>query len=319
MKKILQFLVFLVIQIPLLLFTIIGFILVTYKEYRVSKKLDISVTTMGATPNKWLMHYFGTRTDETTVKFIKALPIESHYGLLATCGAAIIANRICGYRPSLGAIPEPGTESLITFQNSKTMDFDSSMERNLSRVQQVVIMGAGFDLRVLKYTVGKSVNVFELDLENAQNLKLETMKKAGIEHDWITYIPVDFDEESWVEKLLANGFDKTKKTFFLIESVTGYLSEDVVRDTLKKVAEMSAVGSVVAQDFFSKEFIKRVQKLSATLRAFDLFGIDMSEDVKKSIESLLQETGLTLTNLILYGEKGKTKKPFCAITEAEKY
>ena len=319
MKKIFQFLVFLVIQIPLLPFTIIGFILVTYKEYRVSKKLDISVTTMGATPNKWLMHYFGTRTDETTVKFIKALPIESHYGMLATYGAAIIANRICGYRPSLGAIPEPGTETLITFQNPKTMEFDRSMERNLNRVDQVVVMGAGFDLRVLKYTVGKNVKVFELDLKNAQNLKLETMKKAGIDHDWITYIPVDFDHESWVEKLLASGFDKTKKTFFLIESVTAYLSEDVVRDTLKKVAEMSAVGSVVAQDFFSEEFIKRVQKLSATMRASNLFGIDMSEDVKKSIESLLQESGLTLTNLTLYGEKAKTKKPFYAITEAKKY
>gem|GEM_PF-6779418 len=52
LKKIFQFLVFLVIQIPLLPFIIIGFILVTYKEYRVSKELGISVTTLGATPNK---------------------------------------------------------------------------------------------------------------------------------------------------------------------------------------------------------------------------------------------------------------------------
>ena len=40
------------------------------------------------------------------------------------------------------------------------------------------------------------------------------MKKADIDHDWITYIPVDFNNESWVKKLLASGFDKTKKTFF---------------------------------------------------------------------------------------------------------
>jgi len=78
---------------------------------------------------------------------------------------------------------------LITFQNPKTLEFDSSMERNMKGADQVVVMGAGFDLRVLKYTVGKNVKVFELDLKNAQNLKLETMKKAGIDHDWITYIP----------------------------------------------------------------------------------------------------------------------------------
>lgn len=131
----------------------------------------------------------------------------------------------------------------------------------------------------MEYTDGKNVKVFELDLKDAQNLKLKTMEKAGIDHDWITYIPVDFNNESWVEKLLASGLDKTKKSFFMIKSVTAYLSEEGVRDTLKKVADMSAIGSVVAQDFFSKEFIKRVHRLSATMRALDLFGIDMSEDV----------------------------------------
>ena len=43
-----------------------------------------------------------------------------------------------------------------------------------------------------------------------------------------------------------------------------------------------------------------------------------TKDVRKPIESLLQESGLTLTKMILYGQNKKTKKPFCAITEAEK-
>jgi O-methyltransferase involved in polyketide biosynthesis len=45
------------------------------------------------------------------------------------------------------------------------------------------------------------VKVFELDQGKTQNLKIATMKKAGIEYDWVTYIPVDFKKESWVEKL----------------------------------------------------------------------------------------------------------------------
>lgn len=108
------------------------------------------------------------------------------------------------------------------------------------------------------------------------------------------------------------------KHFFLWESVSAYLDEDVVKDTLGKLAELSAKGSIIAQDFFSKAFIEKMKKLSATLRNSILFGVDMSEDAGKPIEFLLQESGLTLTNLILYGEKGKTKKSFCAITEAEK-
>ena len=67
--------------------------------------------------------------------------------------------------------------------------------------------------RVLKYTKGKNVKVFELDQGKTQNLKIATMKKAGIEYDWVTYIPVDFKKESWVEKLTQNGIDRTKRTF----------------------------------------------------------------------------------------------------------
>lgn len=61
MKKAIQLLVFLIVQIPLIPVAIIGVVLVMYKEYAVAKRLGISPTTLGATPNKWLMHYFGTR------------------------------------------------------------------------------------------------------------------------------------------------------------------------------------------------------------------------------------------------------------------
>jgi O-methyltransferase involved in polyketide biosynthesis len=58
------------------------------------------------------------------------------------------------------------------------------------------------------------------------------LKKAGIKHDWITYIPVDYSNESWVDKLLEAGFDKTKKTLFLWQSVSVYLEADIVKETL---------------------------------------------------------------------------------------
>jgi len=262
MKKIFQFLVFLVIQIPLIPLAIIGLIPMLYKEMVVSKKLGVSFSAGQALQPRWIMHYFRTRADEASVKFTKVLPIESHYGFLAMLGAAFIANRICGYTPNMGRIPEPGTETLFTWLNSRAMHFDRIMEENVQKVEQVVIMGAGFDLRVLKYTEGKNVKVFELDQEKTQNLKLEIMKKADIEHDWVTYVPIDFREESWVEKLINSGFDRTKKTFFLWESVSSYLEEDVVRDTLKKMADISAKGSVIAQDFYLADFSSSLYSFS---------------------------------------------------------
>jgi O-methyltransferase involved in polyketide biosynthesis len=65
-------------------------------------------------------------------------------------------------------------------------------------------------------------------MKDKLNVKVETLKKAGIEHDWITYIPVDYATESWVDNLLEAGFDKTKKTLFLWQSVSLYLEADKV-------------------------------------------------------------------------------------------
>ena len=215
-------------------------------------------------------------------------------------------------------MPEAGTETLATFQNPKTLEFDRIMKVYVDQVEQVVVMGAGFDLRVLELTAGKNVKVFELDLENAQNLKLKTLKKAGIAHDWVTYISVNFDIESWVDKLTAAGFDKSKKTLFFAESVTPYLPEAAVEDMHEKVSEFSTPGSVFAQDFFSSEFIESLQKMSSTMRTFNLWGVDMSGDTKTLIESLLETSGFELTHMVLFGKMTKKGKPFCAITVAVK-
>ena len=326
MIKLFQFLVFLILQILFIPFAIIGLILALYKEFKVSKKLGVSFTAGQAIQIRWIMHYVRTRTDEDTVEFIKHFPIESHIGFLGMFGAAIIANRVCGYTPSLAKIPEPGKETLMTFLTTRTTHFDRIFKKYASQVDQIVNMGAGFDLRSLRYTKGKNIKVFELDQEKTQNLKLETMKKAGLQHDWITYIPVDFREESWVEKLTQNGFDKAKKTYFHWEAVADYLEEDVVKDTLKKMSELCSQGSIIGQSFASKALVagegtyamKRTKKFMEKMGEPWLYGIDMSGDTRASMESLLNEFGLVLTELILLGRKGKTGKPFFAIAVCEK-
>ncbi|GAH10621.1 unnamed protein product, partial [marine sediment metagenome] len=102
----------------------------------------------------------------------------------------------------------------------------------------------------------------------------------------------------WVEKLTKNDFDRNKRTFFLWESVACYLEEDVAKDTLKKMADISGKGSIIAQDFYSKVFLKgetsRAMKKSADLMKKMgepwIFGIDMSEDARGNIESFLKES-----------------------------
>ena len=147
---------------------------------------------------------------------ISSLPFMSGAGLWLMMGPAFIANRICGYIPSLAKIPEPEKASLMSLVGCRTKFFDKMMEKNINSIDQVVFMGAGFDTRVFKYCSGEKIKVFELDKENTQKCKIEALKKAGIDYEWITFVSIDFNQESWVDKLTENGFDgrlcKTKTT-----------------------------------------------------------------------------------------------------------
>jgi len=61
MVEILQFLVFLALQILCLPLAILGMLPAVYKEMVVSRKLGVSFTAGQAIQPRWIMHYFGTR------------------------------------------------------------------------------------------------------------------------------------------------------------------------------------------------------------------------------------------------------------------
>ena len=177
----------------------------------------------------------------------------------------------------------------------------------------------------MQFAKGKKVKVFELDQVKTLDVKVGTMKKAGIKHDWITYIPVDYSNKSWIDKLLGAGFDKTKKTLFLWQSVSLYLEAEIVKETLRKMAGLCVDGSIIAQDFYSKAFLlgeiskiaKRNMSMIEKMGEPWKLAIDMSNDPKVAVESFLKECGLKTTEINRFGEKLDIE-PFYCIVEAEK-
>lgn len=240
-------------------------------------------------------------------------------------GALIICQRLFGFKTRLSRVAEPLEANLAAVSGSRVVTFDRIMEKHIDDMEQIVFPGAGFDLMALHLTKGKNIKVYELDQVNTLKVKLETLKKAGIKHDWITYIPVDYAAESWVDKLLDAGFDKTKKTLFIWQSVSLYLEDAIVRKTIRDLADLCVAGSVIAQDFYSKSFslgeysliAKRNMDLIASMGEPAKFGIDMSDNPKAAVELFLSECGLRMTEYIQFGEKLDIK-PFYCITEAEK-
>ena len=324
-----QFIVFLIIQVVLLPLTIIGYIFAVVKILLYSKKYGISATATNPLSARWFLHVLGKREDEAMVEMISSLPFLSTAGLWLIYGPAFIANRICGYTPNLARFLEPKEASLTSLHSCKTGFFDKIMEKNIDSMDQVVFMGAGFDTRAFKYCKGKNVKVFELDQENTQKYKIEALRKAGIDYEWITFVPIDFRQESWVDKLMENGFDTVKKTFFFWEGVTGYLEEESVKQTLKAVAKSSGKGSVITFDIYAKSLIAGTGESSFIMKYYGKrlvkmtgetwkFGIDTTKNPRENVETLLKEAGLTLGELSLLGKTTEKVKPFGGLVEAVK-
>jgi methyltransferase (TIGR00027 family) len=319
-----QIILYMLIQIIFIPFAVVGLTFLFYREFVNGRKLGVSFTAGQALKYRWLLHHFNIRPDHFSVAFTKKLPSESHFGLWSGYGALIISQRLCGF-PTFGKLAKPGEETVVSSAGRRVVTFDMIMAKYVDEMKQIVILGAGFDLISLHFTKEKKVKVFELDQVNTLNIKIETLKKAGISHDWITYIPVDYANESWVDKLREAGFDKTKKTLFLWQSVSLYLEADIVKETLRKVADLCADGSIIAQDFYSRSCVsgeysgtaKSFSKIIAMMGEPWKFGVDMSNEPKAAVESFLKECGLKMTEYTQFGEKLDIE-PFYCIIEAEK-
>jgi methyltransferase (TIGR00027 family) len=324
-KKIFQIILYIPIQIIFIPFAIIGLLDGIYKEMVNSKKLGVSFSAGQALQYRWIMHYFDTRPDPLSIAFIKKFPCESHFGLWSIMGPLIISQRLFGFTTKLGKIVKSGEETLSSCAGIRVLMFDKIMEKYIEEMEQIVIPGVGFDLMSLQLAKGKKVKVFELDQAKTLNVKVETLEKAGIKHDWVTYIPVEYSRESWINKLLGAGFDKTKKTLFLWQSVSLFLEVDLVIETLRKMADLCVDGSIIAQDFYSKAFlsgeisriVKRNMSIIEKMGEPWKFGLDMSNDPKAAVESFLKECGLKMTEITRFGEKLDIE-PFYCIVESEK-
>ena len=323
-KKLFQIILFIPIQIIFIPLAIVGLIAGIYKEMVVGQKLGVSFSAIKALQYRWNAHYFDLRPDSLSVEFIRKLPCESHFGLWSLMGPMIIAKRLFGFTTGAVELVEP-EDTFDATAVTRVRIFDRIVEKHLDNVEQIVLPGAGLDLIALHYTNGKNVKVYELDQAGTLNVKVETLKKTGIKHDWINFVPVDYATESWADKLLEAGFDKTKKTLFLWQSVSLFLDEETVKDALAQMADLCVAGSVIAQDFYSEAFLSGDISKPAK-KQFDLFermgepakfGIDMSSGGETAVNTFLTSCGLKMTNYTQFG-KNIGIQPFYCIVEAKK-
>lgn len=118
-------------------------------------------------------------------------------------------------------------------------------------VNQYVILGAGFDTFTLRHqNIADRLQVFEVDHPATQEVKRQRMLKAnGSLPSNLTFVPVDFETDKLDEELSKAGFDSQTPAFISWLGVTYYLTQEAIRDSLERMASVSAPGTRLVFDF----------------------------------------------------------------------
>lgn len=129
----------------------------------------------------------------------------------------------------------PGTRALRFFIAARSAYAETKLAEAVANrgVSQLVVLGAGFDTFALRNPFGSALRVFEVDLPATQAWKRERLAAMCIGlPEWLTFAGVDFERESFVERLVATGFDPAQRSFVFWLGVTMYLTREAVERSL---------------------------------------------------------------------------------------
>jgi len=129
---------------------------------------------------------------------------------------------------------------------ARTAFFDRAvLDALASGLTQVVIVGAGYDGRALRFS-RPGVRFFELDHPVTQADKRRRLAALGDLHSPIVFAPADFTTDDVAEALETAGHDASRDSLFLCEGVLLYLEEAVIVRLLGGLRARATAGSVLA-------------------------------------------------------------------------
>jgi len=325
-------LIFIILIIPIIPLHILGLIIFTWRIRRVIIPQNISGTAAEPYGARLLMHIAGTRIDNAAYKIAEHMILYTppvNFLMLQTTWLAL---KISGYKGYIFGYPGQRPSTLMTMMSHRSDFFDRSINEALTRtenpIEQLVILGAGWDTRCYDLPKELSLNCFEVDMAPTLNAKKQAVEKAEIPHDHVTFVETDFNQETWMDALLTSGFDPNKTTYILWEGVTMFLPEEALNATLTFFSKLPE-GSIISADFLTEELVKGkpphtvMNKLMhAGIKYYSekiMSGIPTGESLSEGTEQLASKYGLILSKFENIGDKDDQKKiPWYVFTEFTK-
>ncbi len=187
----------------------------------------------------------------------------------------------------------------------RTAFIDSEVKRALaSGVKQVVLLGAGLDVRAARLA-RPGVRFFEVDRAESQADKLARLRALdGYPLGAATHVPCELGREDFVAALVAAGFSTNEPAFVIWEGVTLYLSEEAVRGTLRTVSSRLHPRTTIVFDYIEKRLAEGRSSRQTDKEMLDLLA-DLGEPITFGMNDatpLLYEEGFRHIRTVNFDE-----------------
>lgn len=158
-----------------------------------------------------------------------------------------------------GKLGELAEEQLLpgitTFILTRHRFIDDCLQAALSKseIEQLVLLGAGYDTRAYRFHEAlKDRSVFEVDhpMTSRRKASIVDSHSDRLPAREVRRVEIDFQTQRLDERLLECGFEQGRRSFFVWEGVSMYLTRAAIKDTLATIRQLGGPGSLVAMDFW---------------------------------------------------------------------
>jgi methyltransferase (TIGR00027 family) len=157
-------------------------------------------------------------------------------------GELRLAVRLFGLRPAaalLNAYIDRRWPGARTSGIARTKLIDDWIEQAAHGIDQVVLLGAGFDTRAWRLGKLASARIFEVDHPNTASVKQERLRSAHADLRKATFVKVDFETDDFDQLLRAAGFDAARPAIVVWEGVSQYLTGEAVCGVMRWVGGLA--------------------------------------------------------------------------------
>ena len=218
----------------------------------------------------------------------------------------------------LAALTLDGRNFARAPKNSRGLCFDSIIDRVIKDIDQFVLMGAGYDSRAYSMFADADVITFELDQPVVQSHKREMLAKTSINSDHVRFVPIDFTTDDLFTKLTEAGFDASKRTLFLWEGVTLYLSVSEIDQTMQMLKDKATPGSVLLADIYADRMIAFLNKSGGkVLELTDeglSFGLSFDTNWQQILKDFVEPKSMQVGEAHILGSNDE-KGPYAVVAE----